>query len=209
MPRSVQYYFSLHSPWTYLGNGLFHDIARRHGASIVYRPMPLRSVFDETGGLPLPKRHPVRQRYRLVDLQRWRERRGLPLVLEPKHFPFDPSLADRVAVAILAAGGDPAGFIADVMAGVWAREEDMREPEAIRACAVRAGFDGEALLAQAASEPIRQRYEATLSEAVAAGVFGAPSYVLDGEVFWGQDRLELLDSALSSGRAPYRPDGAV
>ncbi|MGO4283780.1 2-hydroxychromene-2-carboxylate isomerase [Bosea sp. TAB14] len=209
MPRSIQYYFSLHSPWTYLGNELFHEIARRHGASIVYRPMPLRSVFDETGGLPLPKRHPVRQRYRLVDLQRWRERRGLPLVLEPKHFPFDPSLADRVAVAILAAGADPAGFIADVMAGVWAREEDMREPEAIRACAVRAGFDSEALLAQAASETVRQRYEATLSEAVAAGVFGAPSYVLDGEVFWGQDRLELLDSALSSGRAPYRPDGAV
>lgn len=205
MPRSVQYYFSLHSPWTYLGNGLFHDIARRHGVTIDYRPMPLRSVFDETGGLPLPKRHPVRQRYRLVDLQRWRERRGLPLVLEPKHFPFDPSLADRVAIAIVATGQSPAGFIADVMAGVWAREDDMRLPEAIRACLDRAGLNADVLLAQAESEPIRQRYEAMLQEAVEAGVFGAPSYVLDGEVFWGQDRLELLDSALASGRAPYRP----
>lgn len=202
--RSVQYYFSLHSPWTYLGNGLFHDIARRHGVTIDYRPMPLRSVFDETGGLPLPKRHPVRQRYRLVDLQRWRERRGLPLVLEPKYFPFDPSLADRVAIAIAATEHSPAGFIADVMAGVWAREDDMRLPEAIRACLDRADLNADVLLAQAESEPVRQRYEATLQEAVEAGVFGAPSYVLGGEVFWGQDRLELLDSALASGREPYR-----
>ncbi|KAI1690433.1 DSBA-like thioredoxin domain-containing protein [Ditylenchus destructor] len=153
------------------------------------------------------ERHPVRQRYRLVDLQRWRERRGLPLVLEPKHFPFDPSLADRVAVAILAAGADPAGFIADVMAGVWAREEDMREPEAIsglrRACGLRwrspAGAGRER---DRAANTMRRRSRRPWG----AGVFGAPSYVLDGEVFWGQDRLELLDAALASGRAPYRPD---
>ncbi|WP_353184345.1 2-hydroxychromene-2-carboxylate isomerase [Bosea sp. (in: a-proteobacteria)] len=209
MPPSIQYYFSLHSPWTYLGNGLFHEIAQRHGVSIDYRPMPLRAVFDETGGLPLPKRHPVRQRYRLVELQRWRERRGLPLVLEPAHFPFDPSLADRVTLAIVAAGHSPAGFIADVMAGVWAREEDMRSPEAIRACILRADLDADALLAQADGEPLRRRYDETLPQAVEAGVFGAPSYVRDGEVFWGQDRLELLDSALASGRAPYRPDGGA
>lgn len=206
LSRSITYYFSLHSPWTYLGNATFHDIARRHDCAIDYRPMPLRSVFDETGGLPLPKRHPVRQRYRLVDLQRWRERRGLPLVLQPKHFPFDPSLADRVAIVIPAGGGDPFAFISDVMAGVWARDEDMGRPEALLACANRAGLDGPALLAAADSPPIRQRYEAALGQAVEAGVFGAPSYVLDGEVFWGQDRLELLDSALASGRAPYRPD---
>ena len=209
MSRSIAYYFSLHSPWTYLGNALFHEIASKHGCRIDYRPMPLRSVFDETGGLPLPKRHPVRQRYRLMDLQRWRERRGRPLVLQPKHFPFDPAQADRMTVAILMSGGDPSGFIEDVMAGLWARNEDMGKPEALLACAARVGLDGLALLALADSEPVRQRYEDTLGEAVAAGVFGAPSYVLDGEVFWGQDRLELLDSALASGRAPYRVEGAV
>lgn len=207
--RSITYYFSLHSPWTYLGNATFHDIARRHGCAIDYRPMPLRAVFDETGGLPLPKRHPVRQRYRLVDLQRWRERRGLPLVLQPKHFPFDPSLADRMTIVILAAGGDPLAFIGDVMAGLWARDEDMSGTEPLLACAERAGHDGPALLAAAGSLPVRQRYEDALGQAVEAGVFGAPSYVLDGEVFWGQDRLELLDSALASGRGPYRPDGTA
>ena len=209
MSRSITYYFSLHSPWTYLGNTVFHDIARRHGCAIDYRPMPLRSVFDETGGLPLPKRHPVRQRYRLVDLQRWRERRGLPLVLQPKHFPFDASQADRMAIAILAAGHDPSAFIADVMAGVWARNEDMTRPEALLACADRAGLDGPMLLAATESPVVRLRYEDALGQAVEAGVFGAPSYVLDGEVFWGQDRLELLDSALTSGRSPYRPEDAL
>lgn len=209
MSRSITYYFSLHSPWTYLGNAAFHEIARRHGCAIDYRPMPLRSVFDETGGLPLPKRHPVRQRYRLVELQRWRERRDLPLVLQPKHFPFDPSQGDRMTIAILADGGDPFAFLSDVMAGVWARDEDMSRPEALRACADRAGLNGQALLAAADNPSVRQRYEDALGQAVETGVFGAPSYVLDGEVFWGQDRLDLLDSALASRRASYRPDGAV
>lgn len=209
MSRTIQYFFSLHSPWTYLGNGYFHEIARKHGCAIDYKPMPLRSVFDETGGVPLAARHPVRQRYRLVDLQRWREQRHVPLVLQPRYFPFDASLADRVAIALLMSEKDPQAFIADVMAGVWAREEDMRAPTAVKGSADRAGFDGAALLEQAGQEPIRQRYEATLAEAVELGVFGAPSYVLDGEVFWGQDRLELLDSALASGRPAYRPDGAV
>ena len=209
MARQIRYFFSLHSPWTYLGNSYFHEIAHRHGCVIDYRPLPLRSLFDETGGLPLPKRHPVRQRYRLMDLQRWRERRGLKLVLQPRVFPFDPSLADRMTIALLLEGRDPSAFIGDVMAGVWAREEDMREPAALSAAAQRAGFSGEALLEQAQNPQVLARYEATLAEAIEAGVFGAPSYVLDGEVFWGQDRLELLDSALASGRAPFRPDGAV
>ena len=204
MSRSIIYYFSLHSPWTYLGNAAFHEIARRHGCRIGYRPMPLRSVFDETGGLPLPKRHPVRQRYRLLDLQRWRAARGLPLVLQPQHFPFDPSLADRMTIAIRAKGGDPFAFISDVMAGLWARDENMSHPEALLACAARAGLDGAALLDAAEGASVKLRYEETLGQAIEDGVFGAPSYVLDGEVFWGQDRLDLLDSALASGRAPYR-----
>ena len=209
LSRSITYYFSLHSPWTYLGNAAFHDIARRHGCAIDYRPMPLRSVFDETGGLPLPKRHPVRQRYRLLDLQRWRAARGLPLVLQPKHFPFDPSLADRMTIAIRTQGDDPYAFISDVMAGLWARDEDMSRPEALLACAARAGLDGAALLDAAEGASVKLRYEETLGQAVEAGVFGAPSYVLDGEVFWGQDRLDLLDAALASGRAAYYAEGAL
>jgi 2-hydroxychromene-2-carboxylate isomerase len=209
MPRQIDYYFTLLSPWTYLGHATFVETARRHGCGVTWRPMPIRSVFDETGGLPLPKRHPVRQRYRILELQRWREKRALPLVIYPMHFPFDVALADRMVLAIVAAGGDPSGFVGDVLAGVWARDEDLSEAGLIAEIAGRAGFDGVALLAAAGSEAIVERYAATINLAIEAGVFGAPSYVLDGEVFWGQDRLELLESALASGRPAYRNDAAV
>ncbi len=209
MSRSIEYYFSLHSPWTYLGHQHFLAVVGRYGCAVTYRPVPLRAVFDETGGLPLPKRHPVRQRYRLVELQRWRERRGVPLILQPTNFPFDPSLADRFVLAIADSGGDPGEFAGAVMSALWARDENLAAPEAILALARSVGLDGEALHRAAEAADIRQRYDETIALAVQTGVFGAPSYVLDGEVFWGQDRLELLESALASGRAPYRPDPAA
>lgn len=209
MPRQIDYYFTLLSPWTYLGHGAFIDLARRHGLAVRYRPTPLRSVFDETGGLPLPKRHPVRQRYRVLELQRWRAKRNLPLTLFPKFFPYDVSLADRMVLAVAARGDDPAGFIGEVLADVWAREQDMSRPDLVLAAAARAGLETDGLMEAAQNEAAAQAYQAAIAEAIEAGVFGAPSYVLDGEIFWGQDRLDLLADALASGRAAYRNDATV
>lgn len=203
MQRQIDYYFSLLSPWTYLGHELFLSIAARHGCTINYLPVPLRSVFDETGGLPLPKRHPVRQRYRILELQRWRERRGRALNLFPRHFPLDIALADRALIAATLAGKDPGAFMERVLAGVWAQEFDLSQRGLVIEMADASGLDGKALVDQAESEAVAARYAASSEAAVKAGVFGAPSYVLGGEVFWGQDRLELLDDALASGRAPY------
>lgn len=209
MPRQIDYYFTLYSPWTYLGHALFLEIARRHGCTVRYCPTPLRSVFDETGGLPLPKRHPVRQRYRIMELQRWRQRRARPLNLFPRHVSADIALADRTLIAATLAGKDPGGFMERVLAGVWAQELDLSQRGLVVEMADASGLDGEALVEQAGSEAVAARYAQTIEAAVAAGVFGAPSYVLDGEVFWGQDRLELLDEALASGRAPYRADATA
>jgi len=209
MPHQIDYYFTLLSPWTYLGHGAFIELAKRHDLTVRYRPTPLRSVFDETGGLPLPKRHPVRQRYRVLELQRWRAKRGLPLTLFPKFFPYDVSLADRIVLAVIARGEDPAGFVGEVLADVWAREQNMSQPELILAAAERVGLDTAGLVEAAESEATSQAYRAAIAEAVEAGVFGAPSYVLDGEIYWGQDRLDLLADALSSGRAAYRNDATV
>ncbi|WP_186419529.1 2-hydroxychromene-2-carboxylate isomerase [Bosea sp. CS1GBMeth4] len=209
MPHQIDYYFTLLSPWTYLGHDAFTALAKQYGLAVRYRPTPLRSVFDETGGLPLPKRHPVRQRYRVLELQRWRARRGLPLTLFPKFFPYDVSLADRVVLALVARGEDPAGFVGEVLADVWAREQDMSRPESVLAAAERAGLATAGLIEAAESEAIGEAYRAAIAQAVEAGVFGAPSYVLDGEIFWGQDRIDLLADALKSGRAPYRDDATV
>jgi 2-hydroxychromene-2-carboxylate isomerase len=203
--RTIEYYLTTSSPWAYLGHVEFGRIAARHGAAIVCRPTPIRRLFDETGGLPLPKRHPVRQAYRLVDLQRWRAARSLPLDLAPAHPLADPSLADNVAIAIIGEGRDPMPFLGAAMAGVWADRLDLSRAATIADILMRLGLNAEALVAKAGEGQSADVYEANLEAAKAAGIFGAPSYVLDGEVFWGQDRLALLDEALASGRAAYRP----
>ena len=203
MSHRIDYFFSLQSPWAYIGHRLFVDLARRHDAAIVYRPVSLNEVFAETGGLPLAKRHPARQAYRMVELQRWREKRGLAFHLQPKHWPFDANPANRATLAIVAANGDPADFIAAAFAAIWEREENLGDRATLARLIGEAGFDAEAILRAADSAAIGAAYDRNRFDAIALGVFGSPCYVLAGEVFWGQDRLELLDDALTSGRPPY------
>jgi 2-hydroxychromene-2-carboxylate isomerase len=205
MPRSIIYAFSLASPWAYLGLDHFHAIAERHGLLIEYRPVFLGEVFAETGGLPLAKRHPSRQAYRLMDLQRWRAKRGLELNLSPKGWPCDITLADKLVIAILETGQSPLGFMRAVHRGIWVLDRHM-DDEATLVQALMANGLSRDLIDIARSDAISGAYAANRDWAIGQGVFGAPSYVLDGEVFWGQDRLELLDEALATGRQPYRPD---
>lgn len=204
MSRTIDYYFTVNSPWTYLGHDLFHAIAAKHGAVINYKPVPLGDVFDATGSLPLPKRPPARQRYRFVELQRWREKRGLPLNLKPQHFPLDPTLVNTVLVGVIAAGRDPAPLARAALASVWAEEKNLNDEAVVRTLISAAGFNADELIAAARSDDVLRIYARNGEDAIKADVFGAPAYVLDGEFFWGQDRLELLDDALASGRAPYR-----
>ena len=206
MPRTVDYYFSLLSPWAYIGHACFMDIVRRHGVTVNYKPVALTQVFADTGGLPLPKRHPARQRYRMFELQRWRERRGLSFHLHPAFWPFDGNLADRFVIAAVACGHDPDRFLRGSFAGVWERERNLGEESTLIDIARAAGLPAAELVAAAKADAAQKRYQANVREAIAADAFGSPCYVLDGEVFWGQDRLDLLDDALASGRPPYRSD---
>ena len=201
--REIDCFLSMASPWAYLGHAEFMAIARRHGASVTFVPLPLRRLFPETGGLPLPKRHPVRQRYRLVELQRWRALRDLPLNLEPKGAPLDPEPLDGLVIAIQAAGHDPDGFMRRVFSAHWAEDRDLGD-RVVRAELLAAeGLPAELLDASESGE-VLATYEGHLERGLREGIFGAPSYVLQGEIFWGQDRLPLLEDALASGRAPFR-----
>jgi 2-hydroxychromene-2-carboxylate isomerase len=202
MSRRVDYYFSLLSPWAYIGHRHFVALARRHGAAIVYKPVPLTEVFAQTGGVPLARRHPARQAYRMVELQRWREKRGLAFHLAPKYWPFDADLANRAVIAV-AAGADPAEFVRKAFEGVWENQQNLADAAIVADLLRETGFDAESTLARAGSQEIRASYERNRLDAIEAGAFGSPCYALDGEVFWGQDRLDLLDDALTSGRAPF------
>lgn len=203
MPQSIDYYFSLQSPWAYIGHATFRKVVEAYDLKVVHKPVLLGELFSETGGLPLLKRHPSRQRYRMIELQRWRDRRGLKFHLQPKNWPFNGRLADGVVIAALEAGHDPDAFLRIGFPAVWEDELDLGDASVLTDLANRAGLPGEALLKRASDDAIAAIYEQNRQDAIEAGVFGAPAYVLGGEVFWGQDRIELLADALKSGRAPY------
>jgi 2-hydroxychromene-2-carboxylate isomerase len=204
MPRQIDYYFSLQSPWAYVGHKLFRDVVATHGLKVNHKPVVLVDLFSETGGLPLPKRHPVRQRYRLVELQRWRDKRGLKFHLQPANWPFNARLADGLVIAAIEAGHDVDPFLRRAFAAIWEDELNLADAATLIRLADGCGLPGSALVERSGNDDIGKVYEQNRQDALGADVFGSPAYVLDGEVFWGQDRIELLVDALKSGRAPYR-----
>lgn len=203
MAESIDYYFSLVSPWAYLGHAKFVALARHHGLTINYCPVNLPDVFAESGGLPLPKRHPARQRYRLLELQRWRVKRDVDLEIHPKFWPFDHQFADRTVLAASLLGHDPAAYLELCFKGVWAHDLNLADQAVLEGLARRAGLDPVALFAAADSEPVIEAYKGNVAKALADNVIGSPCYVRRGEVFWGQDRLELLEDAIISDRPAY------
>ena len=204
MTRQIYYYFSLQSPWAYIGHQAFRDVVTAHDLTVNHKPVVLVDLFSETGGLPLLKRHPVRQRYRMVELQRWRDKRGLRFKLQPAHWPFNARLADGVVIAVIEAGHDPDPFLRRAFAGIWEDELNLADAATLVRLADDCGLPGKTLVERSGTDEIGEKYEQNRQDALAADVFGSPAYVLDGEVFWGQDRIELLVDALKAGRAPYR-----
>ena len=205
MTRSIDYYFTLVSPWAYIGHRAFVDLAKRHGVTIRYKPVALGTVFPESGGMPLAKRHPLRVRYRDIELQRWREKRGLSFHLKPEFWPFEPTSVDCTVAAIAARGQNVEAFLTPAFAAIFENQMDLKDPDVVAKLLTDGGLDAAAIMKEAVAPATKAIYEADTRGALEAGVFGSPAYVLDGEVFWGQDRLDLLDDALKSGRKPFRP----
>lgn len=203
MPRQVDYYFSFQSPWAYIGHRAFRGLVSTYDLEVNHKPVVLVDLFSETGGLPLMKRHPVRQRYRMVELQRWRDKRGLKFHLQPANWPFNARLADGVVIAAIEAGLDPDRYLARGFAAVWEDQLNLADPATVAKLADESGLPGRQLVERSAQEAISAAYEQNRQDALSNDVFGSPAYVLDGEVFWGQDRIDLLEDALKSGRAPY------
>lgn len=203
---TIDYYFSLISPFSYLGHKAFLDVVAKHGATVAYKPVNLPDVFKTSGVLPVSERPQSRQAYRLIELQRAADIRQLPLTLRPAHFPTNPALANGCVAAIAKAGGNPANFMFAVFQACWAHDEQIADEAVVRRLLSEAGHDGDAILAEATSEATLAEMAANTEAAIAAGVVGSPAYVLNGEPFWGQDRIDYIDHALASGRGPYTAD---
>ena len=198
MAKHVDYYVSLNSPWTYLGSKRFEAIAAKHGADVTIWPVDFGSVFSVSGGLPLPKRAPQRQAYRLVELKRWSEYLGRPLNLKPTYFPVDGHDAAKLIIAVDGADGtDAAMKIAGaLMRGVWVEQRHIADPAVLQAMLAETCLPARRL-DDSQSQAVHERYEADSQRAIDSGVFGAPSYIYDGELFWGQDRLDFLERRLA------------
>ena len=198
MLKLVDYYFTPSSPYAYMGHQRFLDLIFATESAVNIKPVDFGRIFAASGGLPLAKRAPQRQAYRLQELDRWRDHLGIKLNPQPKFFPVDATLA---ALVILAATKDMSsvapGLAYDFMRAVWADDRNIADVETVKAIIRAKGLSLE-LLERAQAPETRTAYDALTQEAIDRGVFGAPTYLFGEQMFWGQDRLDFLQRALEA-----------
>ncbi len=201
MAEHIDYYASLNSPWTHLGAARIEALAAKHGASLRIYPVDFGTVFAGSGGLPLPKRAPQRQAYRLMELRRWRDFLGVPINVEPKFFPSSEERSAPCVIALRETQGDaPAIRLAHrVLKAVWQDELNPGDPATLAKLIAEVGLDADAVMQLGAEPRWTERRNADTQTALARGVFGAPSYVIGDEIFWGQDRLDFVERKLAHG----------
>jgi len=198
--HSVDYYFAPQSPWAYLGHQRFQNILQKSGASVRVMPIDLGGkVFPISGGLPLGQRAPQRQAYRLTELARFSKWLGAPLHLKPTFFPVSGDDAAKLIIAVdMAAGANAAMAISGaILSAVWAQQRNIADEKTLVELLKEQNLPA-TYLEQAYSQAAQERYETYTQRAMDAGVFGAPSYVLNGEIFWGQDRLDFVERVLAA-----------
>ena len=196
----IDYYLSLNSPWTYLGSARLLELREKHGVQVTAKPTKFADVFAQTGGFPLPRRSPQRQAYRMMELKRWRDELGIPIILEPEHFPSDETSGYRLVIAAEITGQDAVRLSAEIGRALWEQDKDFSDWEVLKEIAKRVGIDADMVRA---AGPDDDELDAIVvkntEEAVSGGVFGAPSYVFeDGEIMWGQDRVQFVAKRLAA-----------
>ena len=201
MALHIDYYASLNSPWTHLGAARVEAMAMANNASLRIFPVDFGAIFSQSGGLPLPKRAPQRQAYRLMELSRWRDHLGIPIHIEPKFFPSNEMPAAACVIALRETMGDqPAIKLAHrVLKAVWQEEKNPADPATLANLVAEIGLDAEQIVELGAESRWAERRIMDTKAALDRGVFGAPSYVIGDEIFWGQDRLEFVERRLARG----------
>lgn len=194
MKKRVFYFHSLSSPWAYLGWPTFHALIRKHDLDVVVRPT---RIVPPNGGIPLRSRPAARQQYHEVELDRWRKRLKMPLVLRPKHYPTQNEFSARMVIAADSLGWDALALSHGLLRALWSEEKDVMNVDVRVAVADSLGMDGARLLAMQDTPEIRAAWRVSEEEAADRGVFGTPTWIYQDTLYWGQDRLDFLDEALS------------
>ncbi len=199
MSHTIDYYHFLLSPWSYMAIDRFNALCARHNVSVNYKPIAVMETFEKMGGTPPAKRHPSRMRFRSDEMKRWSKRLNLPINLSPAHWPVDQSLAAQMVYAAGGSDTNPdAGRLSDaLLTAVWKEEKNISDESTLVSLADQCGLKGQELIEMAKDTKYSDLYAATTNEAHERDVFGSPSYVVGDEIFWGQDRLDFLEEALS------------
>ena len=198
MSKEVDYYVSLASPYTYMGGRRLPEIIESTGAAFHIKPVIGSQLLAATGGLPVPKRHPARLAYRLVELERWKRHWSIPMNIEPKFFPVDDGKAAHMVIATRQLGQDAIALSNAFLACVWEAEQDISDLSVLITAADQAGFDGQALAERLDADDLAAIHQANTDEAIEHEVFGMPWFIHDGVPYWGQDRIRFLTKALQA-----------
>jgi len=195
MTKTVEFYFDFGSPYSYLAYKALPGIAAAHGAQIVWRPMLLGGVFKATGNHS-PVEIPAKGKWMQQDMQRWAARYGAVFRNNP-HFPINTLVLMRGAAGMQMRGQDFDKYVEAIFRAMWENPRNLGEPQELAAVLRQAGFDADAFLALVNDPAVKEQLKKNTEEAVARGVFGAPTFFVGEEMFWGQDRLDFVAAALT------------
>ncbi|MBL0901296.1 MAG: 2-hydroxychromene-2-carboxylate isomerase [Reyranella sp.] len=200
--QSIEYFYAAHSAFAYLGSARFMAIAAAAGRKIVHKPVDLRRVVAEAGAVPFGRRSRAHAAYFFGrEIERWSEQRGVPWIGRiPTHHANDIALPNGMLIAGLTLGLDIDGLAHALLEAHWRDDADLADRSTLAEIGQRAGIDPAPLLDAALSADVQAIYQANTEEAIRRSVFGAPTYFVDGDMFYGQDRLEMVERALAT---PY------
>lgn len=200
MSPTIDCYLWLNSDWAYLGADRLEALAARQGVAVRYLPVDLPAVYARTGGVLLGQRAPERQAYRVAELRRWCRRLGIHVNPTPRFMCPDAGLASRLVIAADQGGTPVARLCKAILQAEWCDDENISDPATLRRILLAQGLPADDLLHRAESAEMAATYQRYTDDAVRAGVFGSPTYVWQGELFWGQDRLDFLEEAVQASR---------
>ena len=182
------------SPWTFLGHKKVNEIAKNNNCELDIMPVNYGEIFPVSGGLPVHKRPLQRQKYRLQELKRWSEFLKIKLNSEPKHFPSTSLLPSKVIISVKILNFENVNDIAyAIMEGLWIKEMNIDDPQNLKKILTRFIKTADEVIDFSESKQVEKEMNEYTKEAIDLAVFGAPTYIIDDQIYWGQDRLDFLE----------------
>ncbi len=207
MPPAIDYFYSTRSIYAYFGAQRIIDLARQHGRRLVHKPVDLSRVIPASGSLPFAQRSPRnKQHFFGREIELWSEYLDIPALVDPVHHYGDRALPSGFVIAAQQQGADVGALHLAILAALWRDDRDVGDPQVLSAIAREAGLDPAPLQDAAQSEVVQAQFERNTEEAITRGVFGSPTYFVDDEMFYGQDRLMMVERAL---RQPFRRSASM